>query len=424
MTSKPTKAAVVLCSGPNGLGAIRGLRKAGVPAIAVVNDAADPVCLSRYPIQKLVVSPSDDADAALLSALGKIRYERAVLIPTSDSFVSFMIRNSEALRSRFDFCLPDDSLALALLDKARETTLVANLRVPVPKTIQNLPPDGSFLLESLGLPLIAKPRSFAHRSHLGAKNRVIRSYGELQRFLDDYRNVLWAFLAQEFIPGNDHNQWVCNCVFGRAHELVSAFTFRRFGLAPAHRGVTSCAVSESNGQVVSLAARVGKGLRYTGAAMLEFKFDKRDGQYKYLELNPRLGMCNYFDTVCGVNNVYETYCLAAGRDSERNGRRQRDGVMYLCLFEDFYARIKDGETIGAIAGRYISGAWRPHVGAYFAWDDLAPGITIGWRRLLQVARSAWGKLLKGHSSAGARSNRKSNHNQTRSDDSLGHDDAG
>jgi len=395
MRSTPKKVAVVLCSGPNGLGAVRSLKRAGVQAIAVVEDASDPVLLSRHPIGKLVANSTGDADAALLRVLSSIRHERAVLLPTSDAFVSFMVRHRAALRSRFDFCLPEDLLTLALLDKAQETALVANLHIPVPKTVQDLPAHGSSLLESLGIPLIVKPRSFACRQHLGAKNRVIRSAEELQRFLHEHRDVLWAFLAQEMIPGDDDHQWVCHAVFGRTHQLASVFTFRRLGLAPAHRGVTSHAVSEWNPHIVSLVAHIGRELRYTGAAMVEFKLDPRDRQYKYLELNPRLGMCNYFDTACQVNTAYEAYCLAAASNSGlRPDRRQRNGVRYLALFEDLYARSKDGETAVMAVGRCIATAFQPHVGAYFAWDDFMPGVVVGWRNASRVARGQWNRLLR------------------------------
>src|SRR5205823_482878 len=107
--------------------------------------------------------------------------------------------------------------------------------------------------------------------------------------------------------GEDEALWVCDCVFDRRSDLVAAFTFKKLGTSPPHFGVASLGVSERNEELVELVRGLGRRLGYVGPADVDFKYDWRDRQYKYLEVNPRVGMCNYFGARCGVNCVLAAY---------------------------------------------------------------------------------------------------------------------
>ena len=96
--SRPRTRAVVLCAGMNGLGAVRSLGIAGVPTIAVTLSSNEPVVRSRFG-EKLVVENAMDGEEALLKELLRIGGQQDVLIPTSDSFVTFIGRNRNHLES-------------------------------------------------------------------------------------------------------------------------------------------------------------------------------------------------------------------------------------------------------------------------------------------------------------------------------------
>jgi len=249
---------------------------------------------------------------------------------------------------------------------------IQNMGIPLPKTLQRLPRSHVDFAEAMGLPSIIKPRTSLVVEEIGKKNFVVRTRVEVEEFYRNYDQNIDSFIAQEVIPGADDMLWVCNCTFNHSHDLIEGFTFRRLRLCPPHFGVTSYAISESNEEILRLVAELGKGLKYTGPAMVEFKLDARDGVYKYIELNPRLGLCNFFDTTCGVNNVWHTYRLALGAEVAPTGKRQRDGVMYLSLLQDLPARLADGESLLSILRHYLSNRKREHVGPYFHRDDLLP----------------------------------------------------
>src|SRR5439155_984178 len=133
----------------------------------------------------------------------------------------------------------------------------------------------------------------------------------------DVEGALVDALAEENrqpLPGPDEALWECICLFDAASELARAFTCRKLATMPAHYGATSRGRSERNDALVALAARVGRRFNYTGIADIDVKYDARDGQYKYLELNPRLGVCHHFGTCCGKNVILVAYRLACGED--------------------------------------------------------------------------------------------------------------
>jgi D-aspartate ligase len=383
--------AVVLAVDINGLGVLRSLHRAGIPTIAVATDPRDPVLKSRLPMGKWLVPPGEP-DKALLDTLTLITGARLVLIPTSDAHVSFLLRHRETLARHFAFCLPSSTVAESLLDKQAQAELVGALGIPIPRTVLQLRAPYDERLEALGLPIIFKPRTFADRHLLGCKNVVVHTARERDLFLTRHAQVLPGLVAQEVIPGPDDQLWVCNCTFDRDHSLVGAFTFRRLSLSPAHYGVTSYAVSHRNDKVVELVAALGRALRYVGPAMIEFKRDLRDQKYKFIEINPRLGMCNAFDTRCGVENALNTYKLSLGERPAAMDTPQRDQVMFLSLFDDVDSRRSEGATLAATLRRYARHLGRPHVGAYFAWNDPAPAGLVALREASRVLEGLGRKL--------------------------------
>jgi D-aspartate ligase len=386
MMSKNRAPAVVLAGDINGLGVVRSLDEAGIRSIAVTMFPRDPVLSSRLPWRKLLVPPARPISQALLQTLSWVS-EGCVLIPTSDENVSFMVENRTALARQFAFCLPPSAVLGPLLDKQHQAGLVEGLGLPAPRTVLQPQGPGDERLERLRLPVIFKPRSFAHRDQLGRKNVVVETAADRDHFLATFPQVLPGLVAQEVIPGEDDQLWVCNCTFDANHALVSAFTFQRLGLAPAHFGVTSYAISQRNDVVIDLVARLGRAIGYVGPMMAEFKLDERDHEYKFIELNPRLGMCNTFDTACGVNNVLASYQLALGQQPTPPPGPQRDGVMFLSFIDDLHSRHSQGQSLSSVLRTYARNAGRQHVSAYFRWHDPGPAAAVAVTAASRVIQS-------------------------------------
>src|SRR6266568_1708792 len=387
-TPPPRAPAVVLSSDAVGLGAVRSLQAGGVPTIVVMMDPWEPVRASRYG-QKILVPKSHDVDAAILDVLAGIDHEpRPVLIPTSDHLTYFVAKHRAQLEQRFRCCIPPNAAIDIVLDKARDTRLLQGTQIPLPRTVQDFPASPADLLRELGLPLIVKPRTFVDKEHLGWRNVIIRSLADAETFYRENRAQFGSVIAQELIPGPDATLWETICLFNDHSEIARAFTFRKLSTMPAHYGATARGISERSEMLLDLSTAVGKRLGYVGIGDIDWKYDARDGQFKYLELNPRLGLCHYFGTRCGVNLTLDAYRLACGETLDA-GVAQVDGRRFLAVLEELGARFQSGDSFLAVVRGLLAALAAWPVGAYFAPDDILPGPFAVARVAYRLAAKAW-----------------------------------
>ncbi len=384
--------AVVLCNGLNGLGAVRSLGNAGIQVTGVFSNSRDSAWTSRY-VSRRLQAPPDSSDASWNSFL--LEHARnSVVIPTSDVGVSLLSRLRPGLPEDVRVVAPPKSVGELLVDKRREVERIQAIGASVPRSVLHLPGTAGELLQQLSPPVILKPVLFEDSRIIGAKNLTADGRGELELAYERMQGRADRFIAQEIVPGDDSQLWVCNVTFDRSHRLVSAFSFQRLRTSPAHFGVTSSAVSRRNDAVIARVESIGRELGYVGPAMFEFKQHPGTGEYLYIEINPRIGMCNWFDTCCGVNNVLAAYRVASRDSLDSNLPTQRDGVVFLDLFADFYSRLADGEKLRAVMRDYRKHIRSPRVAAYYLSSDPRPGLIALRRNLVNAAHIGGGLLSR------------------------------
>lgn len=326
------------------------------------------------------------------SLLKRLREEKGiscgVLIATSDDSARELADSSTSLPDGFRFAGPNADTVALLMDKRHEIDALSTVTDSLPRSLGLLPATGRAVLEQLRLPIIFKPRTQQMADALRMKNRVVYTIGELESFLDQSAKALDMFIAQEVIPGGDDTIWQCNAVFNDRYELVSAFTFQKLGMSPPHYGVTTMGRSVRNDEVIALARAIGAAIGYVGPAGFEFKRDTRDGRYRYIEINPRHGMTNWFDTSCGVNTAYRTYRLALGDQDHINPSQQGQRV-FVDVYADLFSRlVDDRESLWSVARRYARLITTPRVAAYWLWHDPAPGVAAFSRNAASAAGAA------------------------------------
>jgi predicted ATP-grasp superfamily ATP-dependent carboligase len=386
----------------NGLGAARSLGRAGTPLLTVALDPSELAIKSRYG-PSLLIQDNNDPGEPLLEGLLAVARPSDVLLPTSDAFAIFISHYRERLEKYFRCCVASDDVLNRITDKAEETKLVEYLGVALPHTVHTLPDSPEELIAKLPLPIILKPRTSRLARSLRVKTNPVFTRDEVGGWYAQHGEHRSWFIAQELIPGGDGTQWEALCVFDGKHRLVSCFTFRKIRTAPPGFGVTCFAHSEWNPEIATICERIGVGLKYTGPADFDFKYDRRDRTYRYLETNPRLGMVNGFAAKCGVNSAYAAYRTALGLEVDDVGR-QREGVYFIDLFDDLYGRLggkkKSPDLLWRIGTEYLRlGLGKDVVYAYIDRADVAPGIQKVKDDIVSVFFSTGRKLMtrrKGH----------------------------
>ncbi|MEX2475906.1 hypothetical protein [Marinobacter sp.] len=378
---------IILASGLNGLGAVRSAAHAGLRTYTLLTGQSDLSAYSRYSQYRFLLPPAPCIDdiRPILDNLYLTEGGPGVLIACSDLAAELLGQLKTEGYARHHLVVPCGDTTEVLNDKKLEYQYMLSGGITLPQTYFSL---GADTPESF--PLIIKPRTFREYKLLGAKNRIVRTLNELNEFRDQFRGYLDQFIAQAVIPGDDDNLWVCNVTFDRERNLAACFVFKRLGTMPSHYGVTSLAVSLDNPALREACQKIGKVLNYTGPAMIEFKKDPETGLYYYIETNPRLGMCNWFDTRCGINNVLACTHTAYGRKVDIGP--QKDNQVYWNFFGDLIARLENRENLLRIIRLYLSLLRHRKVGALFYWKDPHPAFRYGWTSLRDMVYRLGKKL--------------------------------
>ena len=362
-------------------------------------DDYDPVLHSRLPREKITVQGVDDDDKerGLLDIMRALTLPGAVIVPTSDRVVAFMGKHQQELLAKYRFRLPPRAVLEGLNDKRLETGLIASLGVPIPATVPHLPEQPESLEEQLRYPIIFKPHVYSVHNIFPLKNAIVHDGAELREFWSRWKSALAVLLAQEVIPGPDSASWICSCTYDEDHRLLDCGIKQKLRAFPAHFGGSCFAVSKSNSEILELARVLGEKLEYVGHAGIEFRWDEREGQYKYIEWNPRMPANVGFDEACGMPTVWNSYRVALAGKAEPSGLPQRENVHYLDVKSDYRSLLADGVSRPLAVYTLLKVlVTRRTSGPYFAWDDPMPGIVVAWRFVSNLLRSMKQKAFRGH----------------------------
>jgi predicted ATP-grasp superfamily ATP-dependent carboligase len=384
--------AVVLKFDPNvmhhgGLGVIRSLGRLGVPVYGVHEGPWAPAANSRYLRGRAFWQPSpDDADrvqAGLLRLADRIG-ERAVLVPTDDAGAIFLAEHGAGLRESFIFPDPPGDLPRRLAGKYSLYELCREMGVPCAQTIlpQTLGQARGFAAEA-GFPLIAKLTSpwSDGRGKLRSTS-IVADAGQLD---DTYQACAQAgagLMLQEFLPGASGQDWFFHGYCDADSTCRPAFTGVKERSYPAHAGLTCLGRSTLNTSLRDEITGLLTRLSYRGILDLDLRFDARDGQYKLLDFNPRLGaQFRLFRDTAGVDVVTACYLDLTGQPLPAGEQVAGRGFL-----------VENYDPIGAFGywrgGELGLKSWLTSLrtvdeAAWFARDDLRPFglmcLRMGWR---------------------------------------------
>ncbi len=405
-----TTPAVVLKFDPNvmhhgGLGAIRSLGRLGVPVFGVHEGPWAPAANSRYLQGRVFWKPTPEHSQRIHSGLMQLaqRIGRpSVLITTDDAGAIFLAEHGDSLRESFLFPAPQADLPRRLAGKYSMHQLCRELNVPSPQaTVPASLDEARGFANLAGFPVIAKlttPWRHGDGPHGTAlcSTSIIRTAAALDEAYRAFERENAGLMLQEFIPGGPGQDWFFHGYCGADSACRPAFTGVKDRSYPAHAGLTSLGHSARNiplrDQVTSLLTE----LSYRGITDLDLRCDRRDGQYKLLDFNPRLGaQFRLFQDSAGLDVIRAAYLDLTGQAIAEN--EVVDGRRFL---------VENYDPIGAL-GYWRSGelglkSWLTSLrgvdeAAWFARDDLRPFglmcLRMSWR---MVSRP----LHRGGASAG------------------------
>ncbi|WP_286256132.1 ATP-grasp domain-containing protein [Streptomyces graminofaciens] len=349
-----------------GVGAIRSLGRLGVPMYAITEDRYTPAAVSRY-LRRAFVWPTTGTEEPEELVEGLLRIGRSigrptVLVPTDEEAAVLIAEHQGELAERFLFPRVDAELPRRLASKQGLHELCAEHGIPSPAAAfpQSYEEIERFA-ERARFPLVAKNREAFERRRRPAVNGTTRiaTREGLLRLARDWGERPGVIL-QDYLPREDAEDWIVHAYFD-AHSMPRAlFTGVKVRSWPPHAGMTANAYIVDNPELADLAARFIKQIGFSGVVDLDLRFDRRDGQYKLLDFNPRMGaQFRLFESEAGIDVVRAMHLDLTGRSVPEG--EQLTGRRY----------IVENIDLPALLAYRRSGYTTPHAPAHASGTELA-----------------------------------------------------
>jgi predicted ATP-grasp superfamily ATP-dependent carboligase len=385
----PARPVLVLTLHHGALGIARSLGRLGVPVYAAGDDPSIAAARSRY-FREVVRWSTRDAGEAVeqLLRIGE-RLERPLLLPTSDAATVLVEDHAERLLDVFEFRPRRAGLARALASKREMYALCLEHGVPTPRTeFPGSVDEARALLDEMMLPVVLKPVDGSIVPPSAGPKTVVAARAD--EAVAVVARLSGNVLMQEYIPGGSESVWMFNGYFGADGGCLFGVTGRKLRQHPAHGGVTSLGQCVRNETVHESTQRFMSAVGYTGILDCGYRYDRRDGLYKLLDVNPRIGSTfRLFVDTNGLDVARVWYSDLTGQPIDAG--ESVEGRRWLVEDIDLVSSLRymrEG-ALGPLA--WLRSLRRIDERAWLARDDLMPLLRLpGFRvrsRLSRLARS-------------------------------------
>lgn len=364
-------------------GALAVTRSAGRLGIQVygVYERWEPAARSRFNCGRLNI-PSTASESQLLETLTEFgqRHGRCLLVPIDDKSTIFVADHSTALRDHFLFPNMPAELCRRLSSKKEMSELCGSLDIATPE---------------LSLPSgYEDVREFGERSTYPVVLKRVAGWAEGENgsapgvfIARDRQELLAAFrrmsshsgdpnvLLQEYIPGGSESIWMFNGYFDERSECLVGFTGQKLRQCGPHTGPTTLGICRRNEEVAETTMRLAKAVGYRGIIDIGYRYDARDGLYKLLDLNPRLGSTfRLFVGANGLDVLHALYLDMTGQPVPTTV--PLEGRKWIDEPHDLVSAIQIAREGGLVPAGWLRSLEGIAEGAWFARDDPAPVFSL------------------------------------------------
>jgi predicted ATP-grasp superfamily ATP-dependent carboligase len=386
---------VMLRSGHHGgLGITRSLGRLGVPVYSVDGARWESAFTSRYCRGRFLLDLASGSAAADLRSIARTVGNRPVLMPTTDEACIWLAENEGVVRDAFRFPVRDLTLVNTLCDKGAMQELANRHGVA---TAQSVTPrskdDVARYVESAVFPVLVKEKGGGRlRSRVGASKFVLetpRQLFDLCARIDDLEDA--NMMIQEFIPGED---WMFDGYFDARSECLFGMTGKKIRRFPVRTGVTSLGICLPNDKVVETTARFMRAIGYRGILDIGYRHDSRDGSYKVLDINPRIG-CTFRLFAAGAMDVARALYLDLTGQAVPSAESPA-GRKWLVEDFDFVSALRSWREGSLSLREWIRSFAGVQEAACFALDDPLPFLTMGFIDCWQLLHWRRGRVPVRH----------------------------
>jgi predicted ATP-grasp superfamily ATP-dependent carboligase len=302
----------------NSYGVIRALGEQGIPVLAL-DDVDSPHMRSRYVESMICPSATSETEKfiAFLTEIGAKFRTPPVLYMMEDVYYYLAHEYRELLEPRFRFPYMAHAAMLDCIDKQRsfERLAMADPGIPLPGTwYPTTHAELNAIKADVTFPVVLKPLVSRFDFREGGIDKVMEfpqlfnnkavqaeSWEELVAHFTLVERHGIPCCVQELIPGGQDALVGATLYVDAQGQVHGNFTYSKLRQTPWDFGTMTLGRAIEAPEVAALSERVVKALNFTGICGIEFKYDARDGRYKFIEINPRGELWMNLAQHCGVN---------------------------------------------------------------------------------------------------------------------------
>jgi predicted ATP-grasp superfamily ATP-dependent carboligase len=289
MSSQAERPVVVLGLLWAGLSFARSLGRAGARVSGITMHPHEFGTRSRY-LREVDRARGDEAVLKALRARAR-GDAKPVLLPERDDHVELALRHWDEVSTSFALPLPDDpEVARRLRHKATLPQEAERAGLDAPRTVEA---DSIERLRGLDLrpPFLLKPVEGQHfAGSFGEKVLVAHTTDELIARWKTARERGFDTVVQELVPNSEDQIWSLFTYIGRSGKPLANVTGVKVRQGPLHFGTSAVFRTTAQPRVRELGLRLLQSAGYKGFAQVEFAYDRRDDDFKLLEVNTRVPM--------------------------------------------------------------------------------------------------------------------------------------
>lgn len=322
---------------------VRSLSKQGVSVVSASAHRRFPAKYSRYG-QESVLLGSQTSGAELLRIIEEHRID--VVIPAGLPGNELLCLHRQLLEPHVKAPFNDLETYRCLSDKDATGLLADKLGVRRPATRRARDPEDAVqLAEELCFPVVFK--SPVDQGTVRYANGVEELQRLIASFIRDNPVLIdrGAYpLVQEYIDGIGHG------FYGLADrgQLQAYFMHRRLHEVPPTGGPSAMAMSYRDPKLLELGERFFSETAWHGVAMVEFKRRSLDGEYYFIEVNPKFWGSLDLGISAGVDFPFLLYKLLIGAPLGVTPGAYRDDAIFRWLTMDLAYAVSDKRLRGYV----------------------------------------------------------------------------
>lgn len=323
--------ALILGGGLNGYSTVRELHKNGVKNLIILNEEKNFAFHSNKLTATRIISPEKEALHQAIKSLHK-EYELIVAYPVSDIYIETLCDLYSDIN---DFCYigfnPDN--IHNLFKKSEQYAFCKEHNIIHPKT-ENLAEYMDSKEQTLTYPLLVKPDVWNQDTlhHKIFKTLVLNTEEEFTARAEMMSALIHQginLLITEIVPGGDDAIYGYVAYRSKKGEILNEWIWKKLSQHPEGYGVFSTISNQGSNKVRELGREIFQKMNLQGINEIEFKYDSRDDQYKYIENNFRTPMFLRLGYLTGVDVCYTQYLDAMGIIPDKQIQIQDRDIHYV-----------------------------------------------------------------------------------------------